>query len=244
MSDIKQNKTFQFIVGAGTLWVAWALYRDGWLSWMFNGRDESGGFSNTQLWLAIGSALISFVQLIGICTIGVVSGVLPHATVFVEWAVEQIKKLIEKLKAGASKDKPDWDWRPLAAIVLSYVLWTGGQLQDIWSLLRDAFPQRIVETESTPEFLVFSSNSESATDGQLSVSSSLLVEEMLEAKGVERRSYDSSQEAINAEPWISQAMNQSPDEQSNMILIYPSGKAEIREIPSSVSEMEDIISAW
>jgi len=39
-------------------------------------------------------------------------------------------------------------------------------------------------------------------------------------------------------------MNQSPDEQSNMILIYPSGKAEIREIPNSVSEMEDIISAW
>ncbi len=244
MSDIKKNQTFQFIVGAATLWVAWSLYRDGWLSCIFNGRDEAGGFSNSQLFLAIGSALVSFVQLVGIFTIAAVGNVVPHLTDVMQWAVEQIKKLIEKLKAGANKDKPDWDWRPLAAIVLSYVLWTGGQVQDIWNLLRDAFPQRIVETESRPEFLVFSSDSESATDGQLSVSSSLLVEEMLQEKGIERRSFDSKQPASNAEPWIAQAMSQAPDDESKMIVIYPSGKAEIKDMPDSVEKMREIVSAW
>jgi len=59
MTKLTDNKTFQVMVGAGTLWLAWVLYRDGWLDWLRSGRDDQDGFSNTQLWVAIGSACLA-----------------------------------------------------------------------------------------------------------------------------------------------------------------------------------------
>lgn len=246
MTSIKQNSTFQFIVGACTLYVAYVvLIREGWLGWFLSDPEEAEGFGDSsQLLIAVISALVSFTQLCGIVTIGVVSGILPHVQDFMEFAVDQIKRLIAKLKAGADKNKADWDWRPLAAIALSYVLWTGGQIQDMWSLLLDAIPHRIENAESKPEFLIFSSDSASATDGQLSVINSLIVEDMLEAEGVERRSYDSEQSASNAEPWVAQAMEAAPDDKNTMIMLYKNGRATIDEIPSSIEEMQEVIGAW
>ena len=57
MTKLTENKTFQVIVGAGTLWLAWVLYRDGWLDWLRSGRDDqdeklfclSTGFLNTLI---------------------------------------------------------------------------------------------------------------------------------------------------------------------------------------------------
>lgn len=246
MSDLKSNKSLQFIVGAGVLYVAYiVLIREGWLAWMLSDPEEAEAFGDSsQLLLAIVSACVSFTQLIGLLTIGVVCNVLPHASAFMDFVGKQLRALIEKLKSGADKNKEDWDWRPLAAVVLGYVLWTGGQAQDIWSLLKDALAPRIENAESKPEFLIFSSDSGSATDGQLSVVNSLLIQNALEQKGIERRSYDSEQQAKNAEPWVSQAMQAAPDDESSMVLIYPNGKATIEEIPASIREMREVLSEW
>jgi hypothetical protein len=246
MSDLKSNKSLQFIVGAGVLYVAYiVLIREGWLAWMLSDPEEAEAFGDSsQLLLAIVSACVSFTQLIGLLTIGVVCNVIPHASAFMDFVGKQLRLSIQKLKAGADKNKADWDWRPLAAIALSYALWTGGQIQDMWSLLLDAIPHRIENAESKPEFLIFSSDSASATDGQLSVINSLLVEDMLESEGVERRSYDSEQTASNAEPWVAQAMEAAPDDKNTMIMLYKNGRATIDEIPSSIEEMQEVIGAW
>ena len=246
MTKLKDNRTFQFIVGCATLYVLYVvLIREGWMAWFLADDEQVEGFGDSsQLLILVVSALVNFCQLCGIITIGIVSGVLPHINVFLDFASRKIKELIAKLRNGASKDKEDWDWRPLAAIVLSYVLWTGGQLQNVWSLLRDATLDRIENTESKPEFLIFSTDSASATDGQLSVINSLLVEDMLEAEGVERRSYDSEQTASNAEPWVAQAMQAAADDENKMVLIYSDGRAKIDDIPSSIKSMQEVISAW
>lgn len=246
MTKLKDNRTFQFIVGCATLYVLYVvLIREGWMAWFLADDEQVEGFGDSsQLLVLVVSALVNFCTLCGIITIGIVSNVLPHVNVFLDFATRKIKELIAKLRDGASKDKEDWDWRPLAAIVLSYVLWTGGQLQNVWNLLRDATLDRIENTESKPEFLIFSTDSGSATDGQLSVINSLLVEDMLEAEGVERRSYDSEQTASNAEPWVAQAMQAAADDENKMVLIYSDGRAKIDDIPSSIKGMQEVISAW
>lgn len=246
MTKLKDNRTFQFIVGCATLYVLYVvLIREGWMAWFLADDEQVEGFGDSsQLLVLVISALVNFCTLCGIITIGIVSNVLPHVNVFLDFATRKIKELIAKLRDGASKDKEDWDWRPLAAIVLSYVLWTGGQLQNVWSLLRDATLDRIENTESKPEFLIFSTDSDSATEGQLSVINSLLVEDMLDAEGVERRSYDSEQTASNAEPWVAQAMQAAADDENKMVLIYSDGRARIDDIPSSIRGMQEVISAW
>lgn len=246
MTKLKDNRSFQFIIGCATIYVLYVvLIREGWMAWFLADEKQVEGFGDSsQLLVLVFSALVDFCTLLGIITIGIVSTVLPHLNVFLEFTTRKIKELIAKLRDGASKDKEDWDWRPLAAIVLSYVLWTGGQLQNVWSLLRDATLDRIENTESKPEFLIFSTDSGSATEGQLSVVNSLLVEDMLEAEGVERRSYDSEQTASNAEPWVAQAMQAAADDENKMVVIYSDGRAKINNIPSSIKGMREVISAW
>jgi hypothetical protein len=117
MSKLTNNRTFNIIVGAATLYFAFSLWRDGWFDWFLNGRDDSEGYSNSQLWITLGSLVLSFLEMVGIATIAIVTGILPHAETTVTWAAKQLKALIQSARDSISKkddsspNGEQWDWR-------------------------------------------------------------------------------------------------------------------------------------
>ncbi|MCP4898492.1 MAG: hypothetical protein GY906_16075, partial [bacterium] len=140
MSSVKENKAFQTIVGAGVIYIGFVLWRDGWVEWAFSSQPQEG-FGNGQLLVALGAAILSFVQLVGIVTIGIVSGVLPHLDGLGDKAAELIRRGLASARGALSdyrnRDKPErsWDWKPLAAIILAVVLLRGGVLPKIVSVV-------------------------------------------------------------------------------------------------------------
>ena len=150
--NLKENKSFQFVIGLATIWFGWVLYRDGWLHAFSSGEYE--GFGDAQ-WAAMGATLlataVSFVQMIGILTLGVLSGLLPHVEEGFRWLTSTLKSLAKKGRAAASewrkaeKVEGEWNWKPLAAAILASVLWAGGHLSTAWDFIADNIPS-IVET--------------------------------------------------------------------------------------------------
>ena len=150
LKNIRENKSAQFIAGLATIWFGWVLYRDGWLYAFSNPPEE--GFGDAQ-WAALAATLIgtavSFVQLIGILTLGVLSGLLPHveegARLLRRLLVKAREKAAQAVKDWRNKEKVEgeWNWKPLAAVVLAGVLWTGGQLGVIWDSIVDNIPNVI-----------------------------------------------------------------------------------------------------
>jgi len=149
--NLKENKSFQFVIGLATIWFGWVLYRDGWLH-LF-ATEGSDGYGSAE-WAALGATLlasaVSFVQLIGILTIGVLSGLLPHVEEGARWLGRLVKRGSEKAVQAAKdwknaeKVEGEWNWKPLAAAVLAGLLWTGGHLNTAWDWAWDNIPD-IVE---------------------------------------------------------------------------------------------------
>tara|TARA_R100000406_G_scaffold32567_1_gene21312 strand:+ start:2408 stop:3112 length:705 start_codon:yes stop_codon:yes gene_type:complete len=142
--NLKDNKSFQFVVGLATIWFGWVLYRDGWLHAFANPPQE--GFGDAQ-WAALGATLlasaVSFVQLIGILTIGVLSGLLPHVEEGARWLGRLLRKSSQKAVEAAKnwknaeKVEGEWNWKPLAATILAGALWAGGHLSTAWDFIVD-----------------------------------------------------------------------------------------------------------
>jgi hypothetical protein len=152
---MKDNKAAQTIVGALVLYVIFKLWSAGY----FSPAEESEGFSNTDLWLAVGSAILSFVQLVGLISISIALKLLPAFETMANWAAGQIKGLIEKAKESISQEKKaegSWDWRPLAMVILSYLLWSGGQLAVIWERIKDVVPNAVEVISDKPIGILFS----------------------------------------------------------------------------------------
>ena len=149
--NLKENRSFQFVVGLATIWFGWVLYRDGWLH-LF-ATEGTDGYGSAE-WAALAATLVgtavSFVQLIGILTLGVLSGLLPHVEEGVRWLRRVLKKGSEKAVQAAKewknaeKVEGEWNWKPLAAAVLAGLLWTGGHLNTAWDWAWDNIPD-IVE---------------------------------------------------------------------------------------------------
>jgi len=246
---IKDNKAFQTIVGAGTLYLLFILWRDGWISWILGDRSPEEGYSNSQLWIAIGSALLSFVQLVGMITIGCVSGLLPHVGSLVEFASEKIKEGVKHAKSWLAENskKPQdgqWDWRPLAAIILSYTLWSGGQLSTIWDSIKGLIPDVISTEVERPTSAIFFIDDDTVSQNQRAIATSLLVNDLLDSKGVERRMMSTDQSAGSSEPWMSTLVDISPDDKSSLVLYYDEGKASVLDMPNSVDQIRELVSAW
>lgn len=150
LKNLKNNKSAQFIAGAATIWFAWVLYRDGWLDLFFREKPDGDGFASPAEWAAIGATLlaaaVNFVQFVGICTLGVLSGLLPHAEDGLRWLSQVAKKFAvwarQAISEWQSSEKVEgqWNWKPLAAVVLASVLWTGGHIGSIWDAIVDAVP--------------------------------------------------------------------------------------------------------
>jgi len=250
MESIRDKKLFNVIVGAATLYLLFILWRDGWADWLFSDRESSDGYSNTQLWIAIGSALIQFLEIVGIITVGCVSGVLPHVTSVLGFAAKKLSEvqlsLISWIKNSRGKERSDsdWDWRPLAAIILSYVLWSGGQLSSIWENIKGLIPDRIITEVERPTSAIFFIDDETITQNQRAIATSLLVSDLIESKGVERRMLSSSQTYGTSEPWVKEVVDFADDDSSSLVLYYPDGNLSSIKIPESVEDIRELVGAW
>jgi hypothetical protein len=250
MTTIKDNKTFQTIVGAATLYLLFVLWRDGWIDWIVGDREPESGYSNTQLWVAVGSALLSFVQFVGIVTIGCVSGILPHVSSVVEFGAKKASEGISYLKAWVSKNKGkpkeenQWDWRPLVVVVLSYMLWSGGQLSSIWEKVQGLIPDQIITDVERPSAAVFFIDDDTVSSEERAIATSLLVSDIFESKGVERRMMSTDQPSGSSEGWLSTIVEKSPNDRSSLVLYYIDGTSKVLDVPDSVEKVKELVGAW
>ena len=250
MTTIKDNKTFQTIVGAATLYLLFVLWRDGWIDWIVGDREPESGYSNTQLWVAVGSALLSFVQFVGIVTIGCVSGILPHVSSVVEFGAKKASEGISYLKAWVSKNKGkpkeenQWDWRPLVVVVLSYMLWSGGQLSSIWEKIQGLIPDQIITDVERPSAAVFFIDDDTVSSEERAIATSLLVSDIFESKGVERRMMSTDQPSGSSEGWLSTIVEKSPNDRSSLVLYYIDGTSKVLDVPDSVDKVKELVGAW
>jgi len=240
---MKSNKAAQTIVGALVLYVIFKLWSAGY----FSPAEESEGFSNTDLWLAVGSAILSFVQLVGLISISIALKLLPAFETMANWAAGQIKGLIEKAKESISQEKKEegsWDWRPLAMVILSYLLWSGGQLAVIWERIKDVVPDAVEVISDKPIGILFSVDKSTSVGDQWLTANSVLTEQLLESKGIERRLLSSEQDAGSSEPWVFEAVEKAPDGANSMILYYEDGRTVARKMPEDFDELQRIANAW
>ena len=240
---MKSNKAAQTIVGALVLYLAFKLWSAGY----FSSEVESDGFSSTDVWLAVGSAVLSFVQLVGLISISICLKLLPAFETMTDWVFTQIKALIEKAKDSISKEKKEegaWDWRPLAMVVLSYLLWSGGQLGVLWERIKDAVPDAVEVISDKPIGVLFSVSDEDIGSSSWMTANSVLTEKLLESKGVERRLLSSEQDAGTSEPWVFEAVQEAPDEHSSMVLCYENGSTVAIKMPDSYRDLQRLVDDW
>lgn len=252
---MKDNKAFQTIVGAATLYVAFVLWRDGWFT-AFAGQ-ESEGFSGPELWASVFAAVLSFVQLVGLFTIGIVSGILPHldglfslvatgAKKAGAWAKNTLPKLLGAGKTALGNvktpgDGPDWNWKPFVAVILLWWAYNNGMLDKVIDVVKGIVTPEEVIVDGDVAAVLFSVHP-SMTPGQSTVTTSTKVDDMLIAAGVERRRLNSTQGAEGAEPWLRLAVEAAPDDRASMVVI--SEKLKVLEIPETIQGMENVVKTF
>lgn len=249
MNSLKENKAFQTIVGAAVLYVGFVLWRDGWVSWLFSSEPKEG-YSNGQLLVALGGALLSFVQLVGIATIGIVSGILPQFDGLFDWIAKGIKDGTQwlKNKVEERKSKPavvngepaEWDWRPIAAIALAFFLWNNGTLDRIGQWIRNLVPNVVVD-DLKPQGVVFFIGDD-AKGGQLDVASSIIVDDTLDSARIERRMYRLDQSVAGEDDWVQDAREAAGN--STCLALWDGKNVRIKDIPSSIGAFIDEVRRW
>jgi len=105
MDELKKNKSAQFIAGCGTLALVYFLYSNNFFAFLFNDEPPEGMESVSLATLFL-TSLVSAVQLIGIVSIGVVTGILKPLA---EWSVDAVKNRFPKKVSGTSGDAVDVD---------------------------------------------------------------------------------------------------------------------------------------
>jgi len=95
---LKQNKSFQFLVGAFVLFLAWKCYTLGIFDFLLD-DDRAEGFESVNLLALVATAAVSAVQLVGVCAILLVSGLQPLA----EKAVDYLRGLFPRASEAADK---------------------------------------------------------------------------------------------------------------------------------------------
>ncbi len=105
MDELKKNKSAQFIAGCGTLALVYFLYSNNFFAFLFN-DDPPEGMESVSLATLFLTSLVSAVQLIGILSIGVVTGILKPLA---EWSVDAVKNRLPKKVSGTSDDAVDVD---------------------------------------------------------------------------------------------------------------------------------------
>lgn len=113
MSDIKQNKSFQFICGCLTIAFVWYLHKNHVFEIFFSDNDGED-LQSAPLTTLILTSLVSAIQLVGILSIGIVSGVLAPLA---EYVVDAIRNRFPKVDRAANKIEDAVDVDKLLAIL-------------------------------------------------------------------------------------------------------------------------------
>ena len=240
MPKLKENKAFQTIVGAGMIYLCFILWRDGWFEAILNRDEDPEGFEGPEVWIAVGQALLSFIQLVGIITIGIVSGVLPHLESMLEFLGKQIKSLLEQAKIFVAKNKDaesgeQWNWKPLAAIVLSWVLWSNGALTEVWDVIKDTITNEEVIPEGKPQAVAFLLTT-TASQKQLDLAYSKKLDQFFESKKIERRTISTDQEVEASEPWLQRVASNNIENESLLGIYFDETNIKYVAIPDSISD--------
>ena len=101
--SLKQNSSFQFLVGAFCIVLAWKLFQAGFFDVLFAEPGEnSDGVESVSLVTLLLSGVVSSVQLIGLLAIMLVSGLEPLATSVVDYLGRAVGKFKGKKTATAT----------------------------------------------------------------------------------------------------------------------------------------------
>lgn len=77
---MRQNKAFQFCVGAFVLFLAFRLYQEQWFTSLFEQRSNEDGVESLDLVAMFITAAVSAVQMVGLIAIGIIAGLQPLVT--------------------------------------------------------------------------------------------------------------------------------------------------------------------
>ncbi len=110
---LRNNKSFQFLVGCFILFLAWKLYTVGAFEW-FQKKDTEG-FESVSLVTLLLSAAVSAIQMVGLVAIMVVGGLAPAA----EKAVDYIRAKMPKVDRAAKVIEEKVDAEKLIATLNS-----------------------------------------------------------------------------------------------------------------------------
>lgn len=94
---LRNNKSFQFLVGCFVLFLVWKLHTIGAFQWFL--REDTEGFESVSLVTLFLTAAVSAVQMVGLVAIMVVGGLAPAA----ERAVDYLRAKMPKFNHVASK---------------------------------------------------------------------------------------------------------------------------------------------
>lgn len=108
---LRENKSFQFLVGLFCLVCGWKLYQAGIFDFFF--RDDSEGFESASLIPMLLASVVSAIQMIGLVAILLVSGMAPLA----EQAVDFLRSKMPKFDKVASKVEQEIDSEKLISVL-------------------------------------------------------------------------------------------------------------------------------
>ena len=89
--SLKQNKTWQFLVGCFCIFLAYKCWSLGIIQWFYT--DDTEGFENVSLIPLILTAVVSAIQMVGLIAIMLVSGLQTPAEKTVDYLRSKIPKL-------------------------------------------------------------------------------------------------------------------------------------------------------
>jgi len=113
MNELKSNKSFQFICGAGTLALLYFMYSNGVFSFLLDDEPPEG-MESVSLATLVLTSLVSAVQFVGIISILIVSNVLKPLA---EWTVDAVRARFPKVDAVADKIEDAIDAEKLTSVL-------------------------------------------------------------------------------------------------------------------------------
>jgi hypothetical protein len=113
MNEIKSNKSFQFICGCGTLALLYFMYSNGVFSFLLDDEPPEG-MESVSLATLVLTSLVSAVQLVGILSIAIVSGILKPLA---EWTVDSVRAKLPKVNAIAGNIEQAVDLEKLTSVL-------------------------------------------------------------------------------------------------------------------------------
>ena len=113
MNELKSNKSFQFICGCGTLALLYFMYTNGVFSFLLDDEPPEG-MESVSLATLVLTSLVSAVQLVGILSIAIVSGILKPLA---EWTVDSVRAKFPKVNAIAGNIEQAVDLEKLTSVL-------------------------------------------------------------------------------------------------------------------------------